>query len=255
MLPEIFGVIKAYGLMLAISFALGMWLSVRRGRPHGLAPDTILDLIFGVLVSSIVGVRLFYVLTHLGEISPWYRAFFIWDGGLTLYGGIILATLTVWFLTRRRGIPFLVVADIFAPGVMLGIGLTRLGCFAAGCCFGKPTDCGCGVTFPADAPASLAYGQIPVHPTQLYASAGGFAVLVLLLALERFSNYRGATFGRFLLLYGLARFAEDFFRYYEPDQLLALGWSNNQWISLGMVALGLVIMVACARAAPDREAA
>jgi phosphatidylglycerol:prolipoprotein diacylglycerol transferase len=248
MLPELFGIVKSYGLMLAISFALGMWLSVRRGRPHGLAPDVVLDLVFGVLVSSIVGVRSFYVMTHLGEFHPWYRAFFIWDGGLTLYGGIILATLTVWYMTRRRGIPFLVVADIFSPGVMLGIGLTRLGCFMAGCCFGRPTDCGCGVTFPTDAPASLQYGPVPVHPTQLYASFGGFAIFGSLLLWERFSNYRGATFGRFMLLYGISRFTVDFFRYYESDQVLALGLSNNQWISLGMMVLGLGFMVVRARA-------
>ncbi len=65
MLPEILGVIKSYGLLLAVSFGLGLWLSIRRGRPYGLSSETIMDLVFGVLVSSIVGVRLMYVLTHL----------------------------------------------------------------------------------------------------------------------------------------------------------------------------------------------
>ena len=100
MYPEIFGVIKSYGLMLAISFALGMWLSVRRGRPEGIPAETILDLVFGVLVSSIVGVRLFFVMTHPGSFDPWYRAFFIWDGGLTLYGGIVGALAAGWWWCR-----------------------------------------------------------------------------------------------------------------------------------------------------------
>ncbi len=91
--PELFGFVKSFGLLLALSFALGMVLSVRRARPYGIPAETVLDLIFGVLVSSLIGVRLFYVLTHLGSFDPWYRAFFIWDGGLTLYGGIVLATL------------------------------------------------------------------------------------------------------------------------------------------------------------------
>jgi len=242
MYPELLGVVKSYGLMLAVSFALGMWLSVRRGRRDGIAPETILDLVFGVLVSSIVGVRLFYVLTHLGDFHPWYRAFYIWDGGLTLYGGIGLATFTVWAMTRRRGIPFLVIADNFAPGVMLGIGLTRIGCFLAGCCYGQPSDCACAVTFPADAPASLHFGHVAVHPSQLYGSAGGFIIFTLLLLLERWWPVRGATFGRFLLLYGVSRFFEDMSRYYEPEQLMALGWSNNQWISVALVLLGGAIL-------------
>lgn len=253
MYPEIFGIVKSYGLMLAISFALGLWLSIRRGRVHDVAPDDIMDLVFGVLVSSIIGVRLFFVLTHWGDFDPWYRAFFIWDGGLTLYGGIVLSTATVYVMARRRGIPFLVMADIFSPGVILGIGLTRIGCFLAGCCYGRPTDLGCAVTFPADAPSSLHYGHIAVHPSQLYGSGGGFLIFFLLLALEKVWNYRGATFGRFLLLYGISRFVVDFSRYYEPDQVLAWGWSNNQWISIGLMIAGLAVLVAGARRARRQE--
>jgi len=243
MYPEIFGVIKSYGLLLAVSFVLGMLLSVKRGRKYNLSPDTIIDLVFAVLVSSIIGVRLFYVLTHLNSFHPWYRAFYIWDGGLTLYGGIIGAMAAVWYMTRRRGIPFLVIADTFSPGVVLGIGITRIGCFLAGCCYGMPTDCSCGVTFPAAAKVSLAFGHVPVHPSQLYGSAGGVLVFGTLLLLDKISHFRGATFGRFLVLYGGTRFAIDFSRYYEPDQVYLFGWSNNQWISLGLMTIGTVILV------------
>ncbi|MGD9548468.1 MAG: prolipoprotein diacylglyceryl transferase [Candidatus Krumholzibacteriia bacterium] len=249
--PEIFGFVKSYGLMLAISFALGMALSVRRGRRYALPSDVVLDLVFGVLVSSVLGVRLFYVMTHLGGFDPWYRAFFIWDGGLTLYGGIILATVTVLVMTRRRGIPFLVFADIFSPGVALGIGITRIGCFMAGCCFGKPTDCSCAVTFPAGAPATQVFGMVAVHPAQLYASAAGFLVFCLLLLLEKGIRFRGSTFGFFFLLYGLSRFIEDHFRYYTADQFV-LGMSNNQLISLVLMVMGVAVLIRCAgRRAPE----
>lgn len=240
--PEIFGVIKSYGLLLALSFGAGLWLSIRRGRPRGLASETVMDLVFGVLVWSIIGVRLFYVLTHAADFRPWYRAFYIWDGGLTLYGGILLATAAVWVMTRRRRIPFLTIADVFAPGVALGIGLTRIGCFLAGCCHGHPTSCGLGVTFPAEAPASRVFGPLPVHPSQLYASAAGFAIFGLLLLLERRFRFRGAVFGLFLVLYGAARFAEDFTRYYAPDQIWVLGWTNNQWISAALVLAGAAVL-------------
>ncbi len=244
--PELLGLIKSYGLMLAISFALGLFLSIRRARPYGIASETVMDLVFGVLVSSIVGVRLFFVLTHLYDFDPWYRALFIWDGGLTLYGGILLATATVWYMTRRRGIPFLVIADVFSPGVMLGIGITRIGCFMAGCCFGKPTTCGCGVQFPVGAPATETFGLVPVYPTQLFSSGGGFLIFGLLLLIERWYHRRGSTFALFLVFYGLQRFTVDFFRYYTPDQMI-MGWSNNQWISVGMVLAGLLMLVWAAR--------
>lgn len=239
--PQIFGIIKSYGLLLAISFGVGMWLSVRRGRPRRIPAETILDLIFAVLVSSILGVRLFYVATHASEFDPWYRALFIWDGGLTLYGGILAAMAAVWWMCRRRRLRFLDIADILSPGLALGIGLTRIGCYLAGCCFGKPTTCALGVHFPADAPATRAWGASAVHPTQLYASVAGFAIFGLLLWAERLPCGRGATFGRFLMLYGGARIAEDFFRTYEPGQMLA-GLSNNQWLSLALVAVGLVVL-------------
>ncbi len=243
MYPEIFGVIKSYGLLLALSFVLGMLLSIRRGRRYDLSPEAIMDLVFVVLVSSLVGVRLFFVLTHLGSFHPWYRAFFIWDGGLTLYGGIIASIAAVWYVCRRRGIPFMVMADIFSPGVALGIGITRIGCFLAGCCFGMPSECSCAVHFPAGSPAVLQFGDVAVHPSQLYASAGGFLVFGLLLLMDRRHSFRGATFGRFLILYSLSRFLVDFSRYYEAEQVMAFGWSNNQWISLGLMAVGAVVLV------------
>lgn len=243
MYPELLGVIKSYGLLLALSFALGLWLSLGRGRRRGISPEAITDLVFAVLVASIVGVRLMYVMTHLSEFRPWYRAFFIWDGGLTLYGGIGLATLTVWWLCRRQGLRFLDVADVFSPGVALGIGLTRVGCFLAGCCFGRPSECSFAVRFPEDAPATIRFGSVSVHPTQLYGAAAGFLVFGALLLLERRPAPRGATFWRFLLLYGVARFVEDAYRYYEPEQVTAFGWSNNQWISAVLVLVGLLALV------------
>ena len=243
MYPEILGFIKSYGLMLAISFALGLLLSIRRAKPYGIRAEDIIDLVFGVFVSSLIGVRLAYLVTHPDKLEAWYRIFFIWDGGLTLYGGILLAIPTVWYLARRRRISFLVMADIFSPGVALGIGITRIGCFLAGCCYGHPTGCPLAVTFPHGAPASLEYGHVAVHPSQLYASAGGFLVFGLLLLWERFVGCRGCTFGRFLLLYGLSRFSVDFTRYYEPDQVLALGWSNNQWLSLALIVVGVGFMI------------
>lgn len=242
--PELFGFIKSYGVLLAASFAAGILLCVRRGRARGLDADTILDFCFGVLVSSLIGVRLYYVITHPGDFHPWYRAFYIWEGGLTLYGGIIAATLTVWVMARRRRIPFLRLADIMAPAVVMGIGITRIGCFLNGCCFGRPTDSAIGVMFPLHCPAGPYCAQHgALLPSQLFSSAGGFVVFALLLLLERLRSAEGATFARFLLLYGMARLLVDFTRWYEPEMILALGLTSNQWISLVLACCGLLLLL------------
>jgi prolipoprotein diacylglyceryltransferase len=109
------------------------------------------------------------------------------------------------------------------------------------------------VTFPPDASATKVFGPVSVLPSQLFASAGALLVLAILLLLEKVWDYRGATFGRFLFLYGLSRFLVDFTRYYEPEQVMTLGWNNNQWISVGMMVLGLVTIISCARRSLHRE--
>lgn len=240
--PVLFGPVKSYGLLLAVSFLVGIGLSVRRGRPRGLTPDLVIDISFGVLVSSLIGVRLAYVLTHLGEFDPWYRAFYVWDGGLVLHGGVLLAILTVWWLCRRRGVPFLLLADVLAPGVALGIGITRIGCFLAGCCFGAPTGGACAVHFPLASPAGRVFGSAGLHPAQLYSSAAGFLVFGLLLLWERRPARTGATFGRFLFLYGATRFGLEFWRYIDPESRAWLGLSDDQWISLALVVAGGLLL-------------
>ena len=245
--PRIFGVIKSYGLMLSLSFVLGIWLCTVRGRKRGIDRETVLDFSFMVMISSLIGVRLFYVLTHLDSFTPWYSMFYVWQGGLTLYGGIVLATLTVLYFCRRRGVPFLVMADIMAPAVVLGIGITRIGCFLNGCCFGKPTDSVLGVVFPETCAACLTTGGVPIHPTQLYSSALGFLVFITLLVWERFDRTVGATFARFLMFYGASRFLVDIFRYYEPGAVTSLGLTLSQLISLGLVACGLGLLIGLRR--------
>ncbi|MEZ4388649.1 MAG: prolipoprotein diacylglyceryl transferase [Candidatus Krumholzibacteriia bacterium] len=246
--PVILGPLKSYGLMLAISFAVGIWIAARRGRSAGMKVEDVYDLSFVILISSLVGVRLAYVLTHLSEFAgQWHRVVLINEGGLTLYGGILGAGLASVIFCRRRKLAFLTTADVMVPSVALGIGITRIGCFLAGCCYGKPCDLPWAVHFPHDAPASLRFGDLAVHPSQLYGSAGGFLIFALLLLWERQSHRPGETIGRFLVLYGVQRFAVDFSRYYEASQRLMFGWSNNQWLSLALIVLGLGLLVRAAR--------
>jgi len=252
--PQLLGPIKSFGFMLAVSFAVGIWICVRRGRNRGVATETIYDLSFLILISSLLGVRLLYVVTHPRMFTgEWWRVLAFPEGGLTLYGGIVLALAAGWVFCRRRKLPFLKAADIMIPQVALGIGITRIGCYLAGCCYGKPCDLPWAVHFPHNSPAVAQYGPVAVHPAQLYGALGGFLIFGLLLLWERISQRHGETLGRFLLLYGVHRFVVDFSRYYEPSQRVVFGWSNNQLISVGMVAVGLGLMVWAARRSPSHS--
>jgi phosphatidylglycerol:prolipoprotein diacylglycerol transferase len=247
--------IHAYGLMLALSFVLGILLAARRARKVGIDPNRIMDLGVLVAISAIVGARLFYVVFHLDEFrghwtdtfNPFQSSGQVGIGGLTLLGGVILALLTSYVYLHTKKLPFLRVADMVVPSLGLGIFLTRIGCFLNGCCFGQPTHLPWAVTFPYGCPAHYQFGSVPLHPTQLYSSLGGLIIFVALLALDRHRRFDGYLFYFFLLFYGIGRFLVDFVRYYEPSMVLvrlgSVALSTNQGISVLMLLGGIAGLV------------
>lgn len=248
--------INSYGLMLAISFLLGLRLAARRGAASGIDRNAVYDLGIWIMVAAIVGSRLFYVVTHMGDFEGrWLDMIAIWKGlyGLSMLGGVILAMAVGFFIVWRRRLPTWRLADAVIPSFALGIFITRIGCFLNGCCFGSETSCSLGVSFPD---ASMAYSGtgIPVgahvHPTQLYESFAGLAILLLLLAADRRRHFPGLVFCLFLGLYGATRFGIEEFRYFdhEPGALFGFsriasrpGITDNQLIALLMIGVALVL--------------
>jgi len=244
--------IFSYGLMLTLAFALGILLAVVRGRRRGIPPDAVLDLSTLIVVAAVVGARLLYVVEHLEAYSVrWWDVFRVWEGGLTVYGGASVAVLASVVFCRRRGLAFLKVADTLAPSMALGVGITRVGCFLNGCCFGEPCGLPWAVTFPQGSFASVCLGQMAVHPAQLYASAVGFAVFGVLLWLDRKPRPTGWLFWLFVLLFAGATFWTDFTRYWEPgSRFLRLGsvaLSLNQLLEAGLFLLAIVGLTSVAR--------
>ena len=239
--------IYAYGFMLALSFLAGIRLAARRADRRGLGGDLIYDLSIVLVLAAVVGSRGLYIVTHREHYHSLVDIFAIWQGGATYYGGLVLAVAGAFVVLRRKGVSFLRVADICAPSIALGVFFTRIGCFLSGCCFGRPTGCPLGVVFPAGSPAgSMFEGHI--HPTQLYSSFYGLLILGFLLLLERWSRFDGFLFSCLLVLYGVARFVVDFFRWYEPSAMTGV-LTFNQVISIGLViGGGLLLTVTGARA-------
>ncbi|MBW7996586.1 MAG: prolipoprotein diacylglyceryl transferase [Candidatus Glassbacteria bacterium] len=238
--------IKSYGVMLAVSFLVGYLFARKRAVHRGIRQEALLDLCFWILLSAIVGSRAFYIATHWDQYadSP-LGAFSIWEGGLSMMGGVLMALAVGWLFLKKAGVRFTQMADVVAPSIALGIGLTRIGCFLYGCCYGLPTDLALGITFP-EVSAAGSHFHVPIHPTQLYSSAYGFAILGILMLIDRFRPREGALFGIFAMLYAIARFTVDFYRYYEPQQYVTAqpaALTNNQIISMALFVFGAVLAV------------
>lgn len=248
MYPELFGFlgisfIRSYGVMLAIAFLIGIIWARRRAARAGIPTEHVIDLSFIVLISSIVGSRLFYVIYHLDEfgdnlfdiINP-FQGGTVGISGLSMMGGVILAMLSAYlFFVIKRLKPW-GIFDAMMPMFALGIGIARIGCFLNGCCYGLPGHGFPGVIFPPNSAAGFHFPDTPLIPVQLYSSLAGVAILLIVLWSERFKKFDGHSFWLTIALYSVWRFVIDFFRYYEDSMIIAtIGgqqFSLNQALSL-----------------------
>jgi len=243
--------VYAFGFMLALSFLAGIYLSTYRAKRFGVDPQLVLDLSVYLIVAGVVGSRLLYVVYHLGAYNNFVDFFALWQGGATLYGGLILATVVAYFFCRRKNVDWLLMGDIFAPALALGFMVTRVGCYLSGCCYGKPTTLSWGVVFPPESAAGSFANSfaehageiIRLHPSQLYASFYGLVIFMTIMLFQNKLTKRGAQFGVFLAMYGLFRFTNDFTRYYESNMRMLLDLTLNQWISVGLMILGSFLIL------------
>ena len=186
----------SYGVLLAArSYLLGLRLAMWRAKRWGLDANRVLDLGIYIIIAALVGAKLLLLVVDFDQFqqSPGELLSLARSGGV-FYGGLILAVVVAfWYIAQHR-LPFWTTCDVFAPGIALGHVTGRLGCLAAGCCYGKPTDVPWAIIFTnplAAANVGTPLG-IPLHPTQLYEAGAELLILVLLLATER----RGRPFRR-----------------------------------------------------------
>ncbi len=243
--PDLFRIgpitIHTYGVMVAIGFLLGMGLALRQARKEGIPSERISDLSFYLLLAAIIGSRVFYILLNPGPyIKNPLAIFKIWEGGLVFYGGLIFAVITGMIYIKRHGLHLWQIADIFAPSIAIGHAIGRLGCFFAGCCHGRPAEVPWAVTFTD--PHSLAPLGIPLHPTQLYESAGEFVIFLILILLRKRQAFRGELFWTYVMLYSILRFFVEFFRGDAARGMLAEGLSLAQAISVIMFFIAIGFM-------------
>jgi phosphatidylglycerol---prolipoprotein diacylglyceryl transferase len=233
--------IRSYGLMLAVAFLAGTWLSLREARRLSIDEDALVTVILVVLVSSVVGARALYVLEHVQEFRrEWGSMLAVWQGGLTLYGGVVAGTVAGLLAARQMSLPMWTVADALTPAFALGTVFGRIGCFLNGCCYGTPTTLPWGVTFPADSFAGLEFGNARVHPSQLYFALAGLVLFGVSWLLRKRLRVPGSLFWTFLLLFALVRIPLDATRAYEPEStVFALGTMEARESQVTSLALAL----------------
>lgn len=203
--------IHTYGFFVAAGFFAGILLAKKEAVRTGVNPDKIIDLVFFIFIASIVGARLFYVITVPKIfIEDPVEILRIWNGGLVFYGGFIAAFITVLVYIKTTDLLLWKTADILAPSIAIGQFFGRLGCFSAGCCYGKKCDLPWAVTFTN--PDSLAPLHSSLHPTQLYSAVGNLVIFVVIMFLRKQKKFDGQLFWLYVVLYALARFVVEIFR-------------------------------------------
>ncbi|MFM2210728.1 MAG: prolipoprotein diacylglyceryl transferase [Burkholderiaceae bacterium] len=239
-----------YGLTYLAAFGLFFWLATLRLRHlpfaavQGAAAWTrrdVEDLLFLGVLGVVAGGRIGYCLFY----KPGYYAqhpleiFAIWQGGMSFHGGMLGVIVSQWWFARSRGKPFWQVMDFIAPCVPTGLAAGRIGNFINGELWGRlaPPELPWGMVFPHSG------AMQPRHPSQLYQFLlEGLLLFVLLWLYARKPRKPAQVAAAFLFGYGVLRFAAEFFR--EPDGflgLLALQMSMGQWLSIPMVAAGVLL--------------
>ena len=237
--------LHTYGVLLATAFLVGLWVASRQARKAGLDPVRISDLAIYVLIAGLVGAKLAllfverdHFLRNLGDVIS------ILQSGGVFYGGLIAALPVAWWYTKRHQLPPWRVADVLAPGVVIGQAIGRLGCFTAGCCHGSASTGPLAVVF-RDVYAARTIGtpiDVPLHPVQLYESATALVIFGVLLWMAPRKRFHGQVLLSYVALYSAARFVVEYFRG-DASRGTALGGllSTSQFVAL-LLILGVALL-------------
>ena len=254
MYPELFRIgnfpINTYGVFLAIAFLCAILIAVRLARRDGLPSEKIYDLSLWMLLAGLVGskILMFFTEPEYRENPALFLSLDFLRSGGVWYGGLLGAVLAGYFLMKRYKLPWWKTADACAPGIAIGNFFGRQGCFAAGCCWGKPTSLPWGVKFTDQGHQITGVPtDVYLHPTQLYESFAMLLVFLFLFWLHKRKRFSGQVILAYALLYSAIRFAIEFVRDDPRGDVLGLtsltGLSTSQLISLVVGISALIILI------------
>ena len=251
----------SYGLMIGIGALLAIFVSEWRAKRRGLDGELVFSAAVWGLLAGLLGAKLTFIISNIKLLFT-NPSYVLGTNGFTVYGGVVLGIIVGGLIVKRKKVDVPVYLDLVIPQIALAQGFGRIGCFLAGCCYGKPTDSHFGVVFPVEA---IAPSGIPLIPTQLISAAGDFLIFAILLLLSYFATdylkvRKGeeelldkdavtkklrlfqplSMSGMYLILCGIGRFAIEFLR--ADPRRTALGLTSNQYVSIVFVIAGLALI-------------
>lgn len=253
MLPILFKIgpltVHTYSLLVATGMLTGITLAYYRAPKEGIDTAKVLDLCFFIIIGAIIGSRILYVIVNYKEFlaSP-LDVFKLWAGGLVFYGGFIGALITSLWFVKKHKLPIGKTADLIAPYLAIAHSISRWGCLAAGCGYGRPTDSWTGIIFTN--PLSIAPLGITLYPTQIFDSINEFIIFLILIAIRPYKKFDGQLFLLWMMLYAVGRSIVEHFRgdaargYIITDVI-----STSQGISAVIFTIVLVIFIRSMRTA------
>ena len=228
--------VHSYGLMIAVGYILCVLMGMRRAKKLGLDSEALLDISLLGIVAGFAGAKLLYVIVEFPTLLQNPKAVLLSEG-FVVYGGIIAGVCSAIVYCKKKHLIFLDYFDLAAPSIALAQGFGRIGCFLAGCCYGRQTDSWLGVVFPENNP--FAPSGVRLLPTQLFSSAGDFLLVLVLLLFQKKAKFRGDVGALYMLLYGVGRFVIEFFRWDDRGTVGVL--STSQAISIVIVIGALAL--------------
>ena len=240
----------SYGLMIGLGALLAIFVSEWRAKRRGLDGELVFSAAVWGLFAGLLGAKLTFIASNIKLLFSDPGSVLGTDG-FTVYGGVVLGILVGGLIVRRKKVDVPLYLDLVIPQIALAQGFGRIGCFLAGCCYGKPTDSALGVVFPVEA---IAPHGIKLLPTQLFSAAGDFLIFIILILLSNFATRRfqpPSMSGMYLILYGIGRFAIEFLR--ADPRKTALGLTSNQFVSIAFVLFGIALIVYSVKRAKKRE--
>ena len=247
--PELFSIgnftVHTYGFMIMLGALLGyIYMSMSAKKDLGIDPDKIQTLAIYVILAAFIGGKLFFYFEKPSfYFNPPSNMLVNFRTGFVFYGSLIFALpIAVWFFRKEKW-PLWPMLDRLAITTLIIHASGRLGCFAAGCCYGVPTDAPWGVTFTHELSQAEPL-HTALHPTQLYESFFLMGILVFLLMFKRHQRFEGQLFSIYLMLYAIGRgvieiFRGDLRRGFIIEDIL----SHSQLISIFMIAVALWMYV------------
>jgi phosphatidylglycerol:prolipoprotein diacylglycerol transferase len=260
--PQLFHIgrfaLPTYGFLVSLGVVVAILLIQRLAKQQGMDPDKVWNLAIIFVFAGIVGAKLLMFIAEWDTYAANPREIFTLStlqAGGVFSGGVVLAVIAGAWYMRRNHMPGLRTADVFAPGLALGHAFGRLGCFSAGCCFGKETNAPWSVVFHN--PLAHEVGGVPlgvhVHPTQLYEMIVELLNFAILYWMVKHKKFEGQVVGAYMFIYGVARFFLEFLRG-DPGrgQLFGTWMTETQGIALAMVIAGTILWL---RRVPLRQSA